>query len=201
MEALDRMSGMSRALLVVDVQNDFCEGGALAVVGGSAVAERIARLLREEHDYTLVVATRDHHIDPGAHFSDDPDYQDTWPRHCVAGTPGAEQHPALSHQDWDAVFLKGRYDAAYSGFEGICEETGQELGEDLRGQGITAVDVCGLAADYCVDATARDAAARGFDTTVLTALTAAVDPQSLPRLRREWDSKAIRHAGELTFEG
>lgn len=107
---------MERALIVVDVQNDFCEGGALAVPGGAAVAAAINTHI-EAGGYTYVVATRDHHIDPGAHFATEPDYITSWPPHCVAGTHGAEQHPHLSFQNWDGVFLKGAYTAAYSGFE------------------------------------------------------------------------------------
>ena len=108
---------MSRALVVVDVQKDFCEGGSLAVSGGAAVAERVARLVAEG-GYDLVVATKDHHIDPGAHFSDQPDYVDSWPPHCVVGTDGVAFHPNLDPQPFDAIFLKGEHAAAYSGFEG-----------------------------------------------------------------------------------
>ncbi|MDO5094275.1 MAG: isochorismatase family protein [Propionibacteriaceae bacterium] len=182
---------MTHALIVVDVQNDFCEGGALAVAGGAEVAARIDELLAGDHGHDVVVATRDHHIDPEGHFSDQPDYRDTWPRHCVAGTPGAAQHPALTFDRWDAVFLKGRYDAAYSGFEGLAEETEQSLEEFLRQRGVVGVDVCGLAADYCVDATARDAVACGFQTTVLTRLTAAVNSDVLPELQQEWERLGI----------
>ena len=184
---------MTRALIVVDVQNDFCEGGALAVAGGAEVAARIDQLLAGDHNHDVVVATRDHHINPEGHFSDQPDYRDTWPRHCVAGTPGAAQHRELTFDRWDAVFLKGRYDAAYSGFEGLAEDTEQPLEEFLRKRHVVAVDVCGLAADYCVDATARDAAKRGFATTVLTSLTAAVSPEAMVELRQEWDRLGISY--------
>ncbi|MGI8993222.1 MAG: isochorismatase family protein [Nocardioidaceae bacterium] len=165
---------MSRALIVVDVQNDFCEGGSLAVAGGAAVAARIGVLLRD-HDYDAVVATRDHHISPGAHFAEAPDYVDSWPRHCVVGTPGEDWHPALQPRPFDAVFRKGEYAAAYSGFEGV-DDDGRPLAEWLRERGVDAVDVCGIATDYCVRATALDAVREGFATTVLLDLTAAVAP-------------------------
>ena len=174
---------MSRALIVVDVQNDFCEGGSLAVAGGAAVAADLARLLATEHGYERVIATRDHHIDPGAHFSPEPDFVESWPVHCVVGTQGAELHPALHDFGFDAVFDKGEYTAAYSGFEGACG--GKGLTEWLREQGIEAVDVVGIATDYCVRATALDAAAAGFDTRVLLSLTAAVAPERLGRTLAE----------------
>jgi len=165
---------MSRALLVVDVQNDFCEGGSLAVVGGADVAARIGELLRG-HGYDLVVATRDHHIDPGDHFSDDPDYVDSWPPHCVVGTSGADFHPALEPRPFAAEFIKGEYSAAYSGFDG--HSSGTRLEAWLREDGVDTVDVCGLTTDYCVRETALDAAAAGFTTGVLIDLTAAVHPE------------------------
>ena len=107
-----------RALIIVDVQNDFCEGGSLAVAGGAAVARAVSERLAGEHGYAHVVATKDFHIDPGGHFSDHPDYADSWPRHCVAGTSGAEFHPELDTGPVEAVFFKGAHAAAYSGFEG-----------------------------------------------------------------------------------
>lgn len=167
---------MSRALLVVDVQNDFCEGGSLAVAGGASVAGRIGALLAD-HDYDLVVATRDHHIDPGDHFSDDPDYVDSWPPHCVVGTSGADLHPALTPRPFAAEFLKGEYSAAYSGFDG--HSNGTKLEDWLRAAGVDSVVICGLTTDYCVRETALDAAAAGFATTVLIDLTAAVAPDRL----------------------
>lgn len=179
---------MTRALIVVDVQNDFCEGGSLAVSGGAAVASAIAELLHSDHGYDLVVATRDHHIDPGPHFSDTPDYVDSWPPHCVVGTPGVELHPNLGDPGFDAVFDKGEYTAAYSGFEGFAE--GKSLGDYLEAAQVTAVDVCGIATDHCVRATAMDAAQAGFETTVLANLTAAVSPD---KLDATWD--ALANAG------
>lgn len=167
---------MSKGLIVVDVQNDFCEGGSLPVAGGAAVAARISALL-SDHDYDVVVATMDHHVDPGSHFSVSPDFVDSWPRHCVAGTSGAEFHPALDAEQFEAVFHKGERAAAYSGFEATV--AGEPLAVWLRAHGIDAVDICGLAADYCVRATALDAVREGLATTVLTDLTAAVTPDRL----------------------
>ncbi len=166
---------MSTALIVVDVQRDFCEGGSLAVAGGAAVAAAVTGLLTGNHTYDVVVATRDHHIDPGSHFSETPDFVDSWPRHCEVGTSGVEFHDALTFRDFDAVFDKGEYEAAYSGFEGRSAD-GSRLAHFLRQRGIDAVEVCGIATDYCVRATALDAAQAGFRTTVLTELTAAVAP-------------------------
>ncbi|MCX8558837.1 nicotinamidase [Mycolicibacterium mucogenicum] len=161
-----------RALIVVDVQNDFCEGGSLAVSGGGEVARAITGLLaRRQYDH--VVATADHHIDPGAHFSDQPDFLTSWPPHCVAGTPGAQFHPELDVSTVEAVFRKGPYSAAYSGFEGE-DDTGTALADWLRARGVDEVDVVGIATDYCVKATAADAAEAGFRTRVLLDYTAGV---------------------------
>jgi nicotinamidase/pyrazinamidase len=188
---------MARALIVVDVQNDFCEGGSLAVSGGADVAFRIGELLHKWHEaepgdrqYEYVVATRDHHIDPGDHFSRTPDYVSSWPRHCVAGTDGVSFHPNLDPQPFDAIFDKGEYAAAYSGFEGKSHEGGQSLADWLRSKGVTEVDVCGIATDYCVRATALDACQAGFGTTVLTDLTAGVAPASTQQALTD-----LRHAG------
>jgi nicotinamidase/pyrazinamidase len=173
---------MRRALIVVDVQNDFCEGGSLAVPGGAEVAFRIGELLHhwshqdpKAPDYAVAVATRDHHIDPGDHFSHDPDFVDSWPPHCVVGSDGEAFHPNLDPQPFDAVFLKGEHQAAYSGFEGRTAE-GDGLAEWLRKHEITDVDVCGIATDHCVRATALDAVANGFSTRVLQRLCAGVAP-------------------------
>jgi nicotinamidase/pyrazinamidase len=164
---------MTRALLVVDVQNDFCEGGSLAVTGCSAVATAITGHLHASAGrYAHVVATRDHHVDPGDHFADEPDYLDTWPAHCVVGTPGAELHPALDRGPIEEVFDKGEYAAAYSGFEGRAGGVG--LADWLIERGVTEVDIAGIATDHCVRATALDAVAAGFATRVLLPLTAGV---------------------------
>lgn len=158
------------ALIVVDVQNDFCEGGSLAVAGGAAVAAEISGLYA---GYDQVVATRDYHIDPGAHFSETPDFVDSWPVHCRAGTPGASFHPSLDVGGLQAVFSKGAHAAAYSGFEGAAPD-GTTLADWLRAHDVSDVDVVGIATDHCVRATALDAAANGFRTRVLLDLTAGV---------------------------
>ena len=180
------------ALIVVDVQNDFCEGGSLAVAGGSAVAAAITRHLADQ-PYPVVVGTQDFHEDPGAHFSDRPDFVDSWPPHCVAGTPGAQAHPELDTSRIQRWFRKGRFTAAYSGFEGVDEDD-HPLGDWLREAGVSRVDVVGIATDHCVRATALDAARHGLATRVLLDLTAAVDPAGLEPVFAE-----LREAGvELT---
>lgn len=175
---------MTRALIVVDVQRDFCEGGSLAVRGGVEVAAQISDRLAGDHPYATVVATRDHHIDPGAHFAADPDFVDSWPPHCVVGTSGVEFHDALTFRDFGAVFDKGEYAAAYSGFEGRTA-AGETLADWLKERGVDQVEVCGIATDYCVRATALDAARAGLSTTVLLGLTAAVAPDRLPAVIAE----------------
>jgi nicotinamidase/pyrazinamidase len=165
-----------RALIVVDVQNDFCEGGSLAVAGGAAVARAVSQRIRTR-SYDHVVATRDHHVDPGAHFSATPDFRDSWPAHCRVGTPGASFHPDLDVAGIEAVFDKGAHRAAYSGFEG-AEPGGSSLRDWLDARGVTAVDVVGIATDHCVRATALDAAAAGYPTTVLLDLCAGVAPET-----------------------
>ena len=175
-----------RALIITDVQNDFCEGGSLPVVGGAAVAAAISAYVRET-PYHHVVATRDHHIDPGIHFSEHPDYVDTWPPHCRAGTPGASFHPDLDVAAIEAVFDKGSHAAAYSGFEG-AEPGGVDLRSWLTTRGVDTVDVVGIATDHCVRATALDAASVGLHTRVLLGLCAGVAPETtasaLEQLRR-----------------
>ncbi|MGV0714829.1 nicotinamidase [Mycolicibacterium sp. XJ662] len=166
-----------KALIIVDVQNDFCEGGSLAVTGGSEVARNVTRLLADQSDYAHIVATKDFHIDPGDHFSDNPDYKVSWPRHCVVDTPGAEFHPEFDATAVEAVFRKGHYSAAYSGFEGT-DDDGTALADWLRQRGVEEVDVVGIATDHCVRATAVDAAEAGFTTRVLLDLTAGVAPDS-----------------------
>ena len=166
---------MTRALIVVDVQNDFCEGGSLAVAGGAAVAAAISDHMRTaDGEYAHIVATRDHHIDPGAHFGDSPDYVTSWPPHCVVGTGGEDFHPALDTDRIEAVFTKGAHHAAYSGFEGAAGGVG--LAAWLRMRDVTDVDVVGIATDHCVRATALDAVRAGLGTAVLLDLTAGVAP-------------------------
>ena len=167
------------ALLVVDVQPTFCEGGALGVEGGNDVAANVADLFAGEHGYDLVVTTQDWHIDPGDHFSDEPDFVDTWPPHGVAGTAEAELHPALdavAHRI-DAGVRKGMHAAAYSGFEGV-DDDGRTLNDLLGAAGIGEVDVVGIAFDHCVRATAIDAASNGYATTVIDGLSASVAPET-----------------------
>ncbi|MBB6626809.1 isochorismatase family protein [Nocardioides sp. KIGAM211] len=173
---------MKRALIVVDVQNDFCEGGSLPVPGGAEVAHAVADVLHrwssrspDAPDYAHVVATKDHHVDPGSHWSSEPDFVDSWPVHCEVGTDGEAFHPNLDPQPFDAVFLKGQHAAAYSGFEGSTAD-GTGLADWLRQHEVTEVDVCGLATDHCVRATALDAAGAGFATRVVTALSAGITP-------------------------
>ncbi|MET1021903.1 MAG: isochorismatase family protein [Arthrobacter sp.] len=191
---------MSRALIIVDVQNDFCEGGALAVEGGAELAGAISEYVDAHHgQFDHVVATQDWHVDPGAHFSADPDFVDSWPKHCVAGTRGAELHPDLDTEYIQAYFRKGQFTAAYSGFEGLLAPddavpTGERTpgaipapggdfaaGEDaiglddwLQSHDVEDVVVVGIATDHCVKATALDGVQAGYSVTVLRDLTAGV---------------------------
>ncbi|XAS75893.1 isochorismatase family protein [Dermatophilaceae bacterium Sec6.4] len=183
-----------RALIVVDVQNDFCEGGSLAVQGGAQVAARTATYISMHRgDYAAVVATADWHIDPGTHWSDTPDFQVSWPVHCEVGTLGADFHPALAAalQGVDAIFRKGRFNAAYSGFEGV-DDSGAGLVTWLQQHDITDVDICGLATDYCVRATALDARRQGLQTTVLTDLVAGVAPLSTSAAFEDFAAAGVR---------
>ncbi|GAA1176941.1 nicotinamidase [Streptomyces hebeiensis] len=194
---------MHRALIVVDVQNDFCEGGSLAVSGGADVAAAITDLVGQASaGYRHVVATRDHHIDPGDHFAVPPavpDFVHSWPVHCVAGTEGVGFHPnfapAVASGGINAVFDKGAYSAAYSGFEGT-DENGVGLADWLRAREVTEVDVVGIATDHCVRATALDAAREGFTTTVLLELTAGVNPETTERALGELRDAGVRLTGK-----
>lgn len=173
------------ALLVVDVQPTFCEGGALGVTGGNEVAERIAQFAAEHREnYTLVATTQDWHIEPGDHFSQEPDYVDTWPPHGVAGTDEAELHPALAQLDPDVSVKKGQYAAAYSGFEGTTGD-GRALADVLHDAAITHVDVVGIAESHCVKATALDALELGLQVRVFTDLTVPVTPEQGEAARME----------------
>jgi nicotinamidase/pyrazinamidase len=160
------------------------------------VAEGLDALIRAARGagtYDLVVATKDWHVDPGDHFArpgQTPDYRVTWPVHCVAGTDGARLHPPLDDRMFDSVFCKGRHAASYSGFEG-SDDAGRDLARYLRDHRIDAVDVAGIATDYCVKATAIDAATAGFATRVLDAMCAAVDPGEGAAAARQ----AMRDAG------
>ncbi|GAA2242731.1 isochorismatase family protein [Rarobacter faecitabidus] len=176
---------MARALIIVDVQNDFVEGGSLGVEGGLNVAGAIAAHVAANR-YDLIVTTQDWHIDPGAHWSQQPDYVDTWPVHCAAGTSGAELHPeivsALAAAPGPVLGVrKGQYRAAYSGFEGrtgLDDSSGQGLTDLLRAAGVTDLDIVGIATDHCVRATVLDAVEAGFDTNVIVGLTAGVAADS-----------------------
>jgi nicotinamidase/pyrazinamidase len=192
---------MRRVLIVTDVQNDFCEGGSLPVRGGARVAADIAEVLRhwvvkdpQAPPYDHVVATKDHHIAPGSHWSDDPDYRDSWPVHCEVGTAGEAFHPNLDPQPFDAIFLKGEHQAAYSGFEGRTTN-GVPLADWLRSHEVTSVDVCGLATDYCVRATALDAVSSGFATRLLVGLSAGVAPESSTAALAELAAGGVTLAG------
>lgn len=174
---------MARGLLIVDVQKDFTEGGALGVAGGAAVASGVTELLRSEPDYVLVIASRDWHDADGSnggHFAADgeqPDFTDTWPRHCVAGTEGAEYHDALDLGRIDVHVRKGMGEPAYSAFEGVTTR-GERLIDVLSEAGIDALDVVGIATDYCVRASALDARAAGLAVAVRTELIAGVSPET-----------------------
>jgi nicotinamidase/pyrazinamidase len=179
--------GYGRCLVVVDVQRDFCDdqpGASLGVAFGGEVAGLIGEYLRTSiEDYDLLVLTGDWHVDPGAHFSEEPDYRDTWPPHCVADTAGSSWHPRLDAALADiggrvpaVVIRKGMHEAAYSGFEGF-DQQGGSLDDVLHASGIEELDIVGIATDHCVAATARDALDNGYSTKVLAGLTAAVDEE------------------------
>jgi nicotinamidase/pyrazinamidase len=193
-----------RALVVVDVQHDFCEGGSLAVAGGNGVAEAIANLISTgAHGYAHVVATQDWHVDPGEHFSAAPDFAATWPAHCRVGTEGATLHDALAaspaSDHIEAMFRKGAYAAAYSGFEGTTDgedDTQVPLATWLRDHDVTAVDVVGIATDHCVRATAIDAAREGFVTTVLLELTAGVAAATTEDALKQMSEAGVQLVGQ-----
>lgn len=182
---------MTKALIIVDVQNDFVEGGSLAVTGGVSVAERLAEWLKTHaDDYNLITTTQDWHIDPGTHFSKEPNFVTTWPKHCVAKTDGAKivapLQEALDNLPTHIPFgqvRKGMYDDAYSGFQGqVVENSKREprfLAELLREHVVTHVDIVGIATDHCVKESALDAVAEGFDTTVLMEFCAGITPETV----------------------
>lgn len=188
---------MPKALIIVDVQNDFCEGGSLATERGAEVAALISEYIETHHgDYEAIVATLDWHVNPGNHFSDTPDYKTSWPRHCVAESRGADTHENLDTDYIEAFFRKGAFEAAYSGFEGLLapensvmtgeREAGAAVEDEtpklslddwLQEHEITDVDVVGIATDFCVKATALDAVDAGYETRVLLDLTAPVSEE------------------------
>jgi nicotinamidase/pyrazinamidase len=183
----------ARALLVVDVQNDFCPGGSLAVDGGDRVAAAISRWSRDHAaDHDLLITSRDLHVAPGEHFAAEgvaPDYATTWPRHCVAGTAGADYHPDLRVQP-DVEIRKGAHAAAFSAFEGHAED-GRSLLEVLRAMDVAEVQVCGIATDHCVRATALDARRQGFRVVLLRGLCAGVSPQTTAAALAEMSAAGI----------
>lgn len=186
------MAAPRRAFVAVDIQNDFCEGGSLAVTGGAEVARSVSRYLaRHGDEYALIVATRDWHIDPGEHFSETPDFRHSWPAHCRAGSEGARFHAALQLPDGTRIVSKGQYGAAYSGFEGREGDEGGTLAELLELAGIDSLDLAGLAVDHCVRATALDARRLGYQTRVLGDLTAGVAPDTTAAAWSELGSAGV----------
>lgn len=172
---------MANALIIVDVQNDFVEGGSLGVPGGLNLAERIAEKLESVFPtmFDHIVYTQDWHIEPGDHFSNNPDFVDSWPVHCVANEPGSEIAPVLrevveKNADNFMNIRKGMYDASYSGFDGVDADD-NKLEALLKNLGVDEVTIVGIAAEHCVRATALDAAEAGFRTTVWSDYTVGID--------------------------
>lgn len=191
----------TRALIIVDVQPTFCEGGALAVEGGNATAERIADFVTENADeYAMIVTTQDWHVNPGSHFSEDPDFIDTWPPHALAGTAEAELHEAVASLPIDAAVKKGEYEAAYSGFEGR-DADGRFLEEILRAAEIEEVDVVGIAESHCVKETALDALKAGWPTRVLSDLTVPVSEELGIAARTEMDEAGVEQVASMSAFG
>lgn len=185
---------MSKALFIVDVQNDFTEGGALGVEGGDAVARGISQfLVTHAEDYAVVIASRDWHDgdnDNGGHFAaGEPDFVDTWPVHCVAGTEGAAYDPGLDTAAVTHHVKKGQGKPAYSLYEGVTDD-GETVSQLLDVHGVVDVDVVGIATDYCVRASALDAIEHGRHVRVLTDLVAGVAPESSEAALAE-----LAHAG------
>ena len=184
----------------MDVQNDFCEGGSVPVAGGARIATAIAELVERSagRDYQYVVATRDHHIDPGSHFSENPDFKDSFPVHCVAGGRRIEFHPhfapAVADGKVDAVFFKGAHSASKSGFEG-ADEQGTSLAEWLRVRGVKKVDVVGIATDHCVRATALDAVAAGFRARVRLDYSVGVAPHTTAAALNDFRKAGVAVSG------
>lgn len=196
---------MTKALLIVDVQNDFIEGGSLGVEGGRKVALTLAEHVLESNDYTAIITTQDWHIDPGTHWAEDPDYTDTWPVHCAANTQGAAVRPELAAAILEKVtenanlhyvrIVKGEYEAAYSGFEGrdyLDVRKGTAVEKLIKNLGVTELDVVGIATDHCVKATALDALAAGFTVNILTGYIAGVNPE-----RSQEALEQVRNAGAV----
>lgn len=200
---------MAQALIIVDVQNDFCEGGSLAVDGGAEVATGISELLDSSDQFDVIAVTQDWHIDPGAHFSETPDFRNSWPVHCVGGSRGAQLHRNLDTELIDAYFRKGQFDAAYSGFEGLqaaelevplgeniatadsAETKGLSLDEWLQDNDIDTVAIAGLATDFCVRATALDAIQAGYEVRLLVDLCAGVDKDGSRQALAELEAAGV----------
>ena len=190
---------MTKALIVVDVQRDFCEGGSLAVTGGAATAAAISEWMDVRHeDYATIVTTKDHHVDPGEHFSEDPNFDTSWPAHCVVGTEGVYFHPNLDITHVDAQFHKGEHAAAYSGFEATLASAREEgvakgltLDNWLANKEVDEVHVMGIATDYCVKATALDAVKNGYTTIVWASLSAGVAPESTEAALKEMTEAGV----------
>lgn len=184
------------ALIVVDVQNDFCEGGSLAVTGGNAVAEGLKDYIYSyTEEYDTIIFTKDWHEPPpstnGGHFAlppEEPDFVDTWPVHCVIGTPGADFHPAIQEAFENIypapVFSKGTGRPDYSGFQG--ESWGSSLNDYLESKDITELHVAGIAGDYCVRQTALDGVRHDYRVVLLDNLIASVNgPEATARVLKE----------------
>lgn len=183
-----------RAVIVVDCQNDFCEGGSLAVLGGAETVARIATWLAGIDEATVVVATLDAHVDPGSHFAEMPNFVDSWPAHCVVGTTGSQPHANLGDAIGrvEAWFAKGAHAAAYSGFEGRSTTTGETLDQYLRRRRVEAVDVVGIATDFCVAATAESALNLGYQVCVHIDLVAAVTDDGGARSLQQLETAGAR---------
>lgn len=195
------METETRALLIVDVQPTFCEGGALGVDGGNDVAEKIADFVTENADeYAMIVTTQDWHIDPGEHFSDNPDFVDSWPPHGVAGTAEAELHEDIASLPIDDSVKKGEYAAAYSGFEGKNAE-GETLEQILRNAEVTAVDVVGIAESHCVKETALDALKSGWPVRVFSDLTVPTSEELGITARQEMDEAGVEQVASAEAFG
>lgn len=198
---------MTKALIIVDVQPTFCEGGELAVKGGNAVARAIASYVGDHRgDYAYMATTQDWHIQPGGHWSQNPDFVDTWPRHGVAGTPGADLHPAVAALGISHHFKKGQYAAAYSGFEGVEDDSGRiqtpqeieylhghgtTLAKALETAGVDQVDLAGIAESHCVKETALDARRLGYAVRVFEDLTVPVSEELGRAARRQMEEAGV----------
>ncbi|MCL1801028.1 MAG: isochorismatase family protein [Promicromonosporaceae bacterium] len=181
-----------RALLIVDVQPTFCEGGELPVSGGNATATAIGRYVNAHRDrYGLVATTQDFHVAPGFHFSHEPDFVDTWPPHGLVGSANAELHPVIEGLHPDIRVRKGQRKPAYSGFEGT-DSWGRNLNDLLHTEGINELDIVGIAESHCVRATALDAVKNGYQTRVLSDLTVPVSEAQGIAARQEMEAAGVK---------